>query len=231
MDNYEVKIISNTKIAHNTNKIKVEKPAGYKFIPGQGAYVSINTQDLKNEERPFSFTGLPEWKELEFIIKSYEKDNEITNKLNKLKPGSELLIGKAWGDIKYKGMGMFIAGGTGITPFISILRDLKQKNNLAGNSLIYLNKTESDIILKDELEEMLGSEAAFLLSREKNNKYFHGRIDELVLRMFIVDYVRDFYVCGPEAFVKDITSMLKELGADADSIIFEDTSLVDNFNL
>lgn len=224
MDSFTLKINSIENIAQNVKRIRVEKPPAYIFTPGQSAFVSINQPELKYKKHPFSFTSLPNWTELEFIIKYYEAHDEIAKRINELKIADKLIIGKAWGTISYKGMGVFIAGGTGITPFISILRDLEQRNKLAGNSLIYCNRTESDIIFKTDLENMLPNETMFLLSREIMNNFYHGRIDEPVLRMFIVDFARYFYVCGPESFVENTTAILKYLGADKDSIIFEDTS-------
>ena len=55
---------------------------------------------------------------------------------------------------QYKGKGVFIAGGAGVTPFISIFRDLKKQNKIGNNILIFSNKTEADIILKDEFVEL-----------------------------------------------------------------------------
>ena len=221
MGEFLVKIKSIEKITHDVNKIKIERPAGYDFIPGQATDVAINTADYKNEKRPFTFTGLTDWNELEFIIKSYNDHDGITKKIGELKPDNELLIGEPWGAINYNGQGMFLAGGAGITPFIAILRDLKKKKRLPGHLLFFSNKTESDIILKEELTEMLGNSFVNLLTRERSKDYYFGRIDEAFLRMWIVDVVQSFYVCGPEGFVKDINSILTRLGAKADSIIIE----------
>jgi predicted ferric reductase len=47
----------------------------------------------------------------------------------KLKHGDELIIRDVWGAIEYKGEGVFIAGGAGVTPFIAILRQLQADDN------------------------------------------------------------------------------------------------------
>lgn len=221
MSEFITKILSVEKVTHDVNKIRIQKPAGFIFTPGQATDVSINTPDLKNEKRPFTFTGLPDWNELEFIIKSYNDHDGVTKKIGALKPNDELIIGDPWGAISYKGKGMFIAGGAGVTPFIAILRDLKKKNKLPGNMLFFSNKTESDIILKDELTAMLGSNFINLLTRERSNDFYFGRIDENFLRMWIVDVVQNFYICGPDDFVSGINSILAKMGAKSDSIIFE----------
>ena len=221
MSDFIVKILGIEKVTHDVNRYRVERPSGYDFIPGQATEVSINTDELKEEKRPFTFTGLVDDPYLEFTIKSYEDYDGVTKKLKELMPGDELIIREVWGAINYKGPGVFIAGGAGVTPFIAILRDLKRKNKLEGNKLIFSNKTENDIILKDEFSEMLGEKFINILTKEKNKKYYLGRIDKSFLKLTIHDYSQNFYVCGPESFVKDINDMLEKLGAKADSIVFE----------
>lgn len=49
----------------------------------------------------------------------------VTNELLSLKAGDNLIVNDIFGAIHYKGEGTFIAGGAGVTPFISIFRDLK----------------------------------------------------------------------------------------------------------
>lgn len=221
MEEHIVKILSVEWVTHNVRKFKVEKPEGYSFIPGQATEVSINKEPLKNERRPFTFTGLNEWKELEFTIKIYSDHNGVTNELGKLNQGDELLLHDVWGAINYKGPGIFIAGGAGITPFIAIFRQLQKEENLNGNKLFFSNKTEKDIILKDEFSKMLGNNVYNTLTREKNNKYDNRKIDENFLREKINNFEQNFYLCGPDKFVKDISESLNKLGAEPDSVVFE----------
>src|SRR4029078_6177705 len=125
----------------------------------------------KDERRPFTFTSLNEWPYLEFTIKMYRDHNGVTNELSTLKPGDELIIRDVWGAISYRGEGYFIAGGAGITPFIAILRRLYKDGIINGNQLFFSNKTSSDIILHEELDQILGSAAHYILTREDNPKY------------------------------------------------------------
>ncbi len=221
MDEFVVKILSIEKLTHDVNKIRVERPEGYDFIPGQATEVSINRADLKDERRPFTFTSLTEKPYLEFMIKSYDNHNGVTKIIGTLKQNDELILHDVWGAISYKGQGIFIAGGAGITPFISILRDLRHKNKLNGNQLIFSNKTKQDIILNAELSEMLGNNFINVLTREKAKDYFFGRIDASFLKAQIKDFNQCFYVCGPDEFVKEIDSILTTLGAKPDTIVFE----------
>jgi len=216
-----VKILSIVPVTHNVNRYRLEKPANYQFVSGQATEVSINKEEWKNERRPFTFTCLNDDEYLEFTIKSYTDHDGVTNELSKLKEGDELIIREVWGAIAYKGEGYFIAGGAGVTPFISILRQLKKDNQLNGNKLFFSNKTSDDIILKDEFDEMLKDNVHYTITREKNTTYDNRYIDKNFLKSEITDFTKQFYVCGPDKMVSDITAILKELNADPESVIFE----------
>jgi len=183
--------------------------------------VSINKEGWKEEKRPFTFTSLNEWPFLEFTIKSYHDHKGVTNELYTLKPGDELIIRDVWGAIAYKGEGYFIAGGAGITPFIAILRQLKKDGRIKGNQLYFSNKTAADIILHNELDSMLGKNAHYIITEEKNSPFEKTFINKDFLTREIKDFKKAFYVCGPDKMVSDINSILKELGADPESVIFE----------
>src|SRR5690606_11225024 len=154
-------------------------------------------------------------------IKIYNNHDGVTQQLSQLNVGDELLIHDVWGAIQYKGEGVFIAGRAGITPFIAIFRELESTGKLGNNKLICSNKTEQDIILKSEFEQMLGNNFINTLTREKTGKYDHRKIDKAYLREKIEDFHQHFYICGPDAMVQDIQHILKELGASDDVVTVE----------
>jgi ferredoxin-NADP reductase len=218
---YTVKIISTEWVTHNVRRFRLEKPEGYQFNPGQATEVSINKPAWEDERRPFTFTCLNDDPFLEFTIKIYRDHNGVTNELGKLKEGDELIVRDVWGAIEYKGRGYFIAGGAGITPFIAIFRQLYKDNKLEDNMLFFSNKTSKDIILKNEFSAMLGPNAVYTLTREKSDKYLYERIDEKFLIKHVKDFDRNFYVCGPDAMVHDVTNALTKLAVVADALVFE----------
>jgi hypothetical protein len=221
MKNHTVKIIAIEPVTYDVIRFIVQKPKGYKFVPGQATEVSINTPALKNEKQPFTFTSLNDNEHLEFTIKIYRIHKGITNELEKLKQGDELLIRDAWGAIEYKGEGVFIAGGAGVTTFIAILRQLYAENKIANNMLICTNKTESDIILKKEFEEILGDSFINTLTNEKKDGYDNRTINRTFLKEKITDFKQHFYVCGPSAFVKAISEALVSLGVASNNLVLE----------
>lgn len=78
------------------------------------------------------FTGLKNNDYLELMVRIYNSRHSVTEQLGKTNAGAELIIQEPFGAIEYKGPGVFIAGGTGITPFLSIFRDLNRQHNLRG---------------------------------------------------------------------------------------------------
>jgi ferredoxin-NADP reductase len=216
-----VKILKIEQLTHDVKRFVVEKPKGYSYLPGQATEVSVNSPAFRDKKSPFTFTSLTSAQYLEFTIKIYTGRNGVTNELNKLKPGSEIIIRDVWGDISYKGEGVFIAGGAGITPFLSILRDIDSKNEIADNILVFANKTRADIILECELKGLLGNSFINILSDEKADGYYHGVITEDFLKTNIPVFYKRFYLCGPPSMMDSVIKHLVHMGVQESSIIFD----------
>jgi len=222
MEPYQLNILDKSPVTHDTYVFKIEKPKGYSFVPGQATELSLLKEGWEDVKRPFSFTSLPKDDFLEFTIKTYDDHEGVTKRLGNAQPGDKVEIGDAWGAIAYKGEGVFLAGGAGITPFISILRDLRQKNEIGKNQLIFANKTNDDIILFPELKSILGHKFQNIIENQKDTAYDRGRIDKEYLMDKINDFKHQhFYVCGPEGFIKAVSAALEELGATPDALVFE----------
>jgi ferredoxin-NADP reductase len=218
---YIVKIKSINKVTHDVLQIVTEKPSSYTFAAGQATDVSVNKNGWKDKKRAFTFTSLPHHDYIEFTIKTYPSHQGVTNQLLQLNEDDELILHDVFGDIAYKGEGVFIAGGAGITPFISIFRHLQMKNEIANNRLIFANKTKTDIILEEELKKLLGKNFINILSDEKIEGYFNGFITEDFLKHNIGDSDKNFYVCGPPPMMDAIEKMLINLNVDKNLIVKE----------
>lgn len=219
----EVQHISN--VTHDVKRIRLERPEGYTFTPGQATEVAVDRDGWRDERRPFTFTSLESDPWLEFVIKIYEDHDGVTDQIGKLEEGDALIIGDPWGTIEYKGEGTFLAGGAGVTPFIAILRELHRKGEIGNNRLIFSNKSERDIILKDEFEEILGNRFVNVITDEKpsgEHIFLDGFIDEEFLESHIDDFGQAFYVCGPDKFNESIMATLEKLGANPDALVFEE---------
>ena len=221
-EEHTVKILKTENVTHNVKRFTLSKPDNYKFTPGQATDIIIDLPAWKGERRPFTFTALNEWDTLEFTIKIYYDHNGVTNELGKLKPGDQLIIHDVFGAIQFKGEGVFIAGGAGVTPFIAILRDLFHENKIGNNKLIFSNKTKKDIILKDEFENMLGNNFINTLTDEKTDEYDSDKIDQNYLKQKVSDFNQYFYICGPDPMIEAIRKELLALGVKEDKIVTEE---------
>ena len=211
-------------VTHDVKQIRLEKPDGYTFTPGQATEVSIAKDGWRDKKRPFTFTSLDSDDFLEFVIKIYPDHDGVTEQIGKLKAGDSLRIDEPWGTIEYKEPGVFLAGGAGVTPFIAIFRDLHKRGKVNGNTLIFSNKTDKDIILKEEFEEILGDQFINVITDEPTDDhiFLDGHIDKEFLDSKIENVEQAFYVCGPQPFNEAMMKYLKELGANPDALVFEE---------
>lgn len=221
MGNHIVKVLSVRHSTRDVLEIKTEKPPEFSFIPGQAVEISINKEGWMEAKRPFSFTCLPQDNYLQFMVKTYPLLKGVTNELLRLQNDDELILHDVFGTIAYKNEGVFIAGGAGITPFISIFRDLRAKGAIGNNKLIFANKTHEDIILLDEFRKMLGKNFINILSEEKSDEYSNGFITKGFLETHINDLSKYIYLCGPPLMILAVKRILSELKVDPGLIIIE----------
>ncbi len=221
---FHVEILEVEAVTRNVGRFVTRKPEGYEFQPGQATEVAIAKDGWKDEKRPFTFTSLPSDPNLEFTIKIYPERDGVTDRLAELEVGDELIIGEPWGAIQYRGPGVFIAGGAGVTPFIAIFRDLEKREELEGNRLLFSNRTEDDVILAGELKRLFGDDALYTVTEEESATYETGRIDKEFLKDKVGDFHQHFYVCGPPEMVEDVIDDLHQLGVGDDHIVREEAA-------
>lgn len=215
---HKVRIIKKRYLNHNVISVTIERPVDYLFTAGQAIEVAIEEPKFKHDAAPFTLSGLSNSPTLEIIFKVYLSHSGMTLALSKLKKGNILLITDAWDSFSYNTPGVFIAGGTGITPFLAILRNLNLSQQLVGNSLIIANQSAQDIFLQDELDELLGDKVTYILSKQPAGSFHVGKINKHFLDQNISTFNQSFYLCGPGSFSKDIAYALQHFGAKKELI-------------
>lgn len=220
---HKITLQSIDTLTHNVHRLTFDKPEDYAYTPGQATDFALDRDGWREEQRPFTFTCLPDEDRLEFVIKSYPDHNGVTDQIGKMKPGDTALIGDPWGAIEDKGDGVFIAGGAGVTPFIAILRKkLEENGTLEGNTLLFSNQCERDIVMRNSFEAMEGLRCHWTVTEEKGSPLARGLIDADMLSGF-VDPQKDIcYICGPDAMVEAMPEELARLGVEHDQIVVED---------
>ena len=217
---YRVAVQEITALTDNVFRLRTDKPDGYRFQPGQYAELAIDRPGFTEETRPFSFTSRPEDERLEFIFRSHRSHAGVTDELSRVAPDAALLLTAPTGTIVYRGPGCFIAGGTGITPFLSIFRSHGRNGGFGHNRLLFSNKTEQDRFLTDELLALFGDRVRFVVTHDPDSQCDSAFIGLGYLRAF-VEAGAFYYVCGPDDMVKEVSTALLALGVAEDRLVLE----------
>lgn len=123
---------------------------------------------------------------------------------------------------------VFIAGGSGIAPAMSMLKAMLASSEPFRYHIIYSNSYENDVIFIDELKKLAATHDCFLLteflSRETSAEYkgYRGRLSLPVLQTLLPNAPsKMYYVCGPTPFNEHCTQLLSELGVKSGRILIE----------
>ncbi|RMA43163.1 FAD-binding oxidoreductase [Rhodophyticola porphyridii] len=219
---YSLTLQDISTVTHDTRCLRFDRPEGFAFEPGQAAEIALDRDGWRDEGRPFTMTSQPEDPFLEFVIKIYPDHDGVTEQIATMTPGEKVQAGDPFGAITDHGAGTFIAGGAGVTPFICLLRRRAAQAQTDGCHLIFSNKSEADIILRDEWERTDGLKTTFVVTDEDADGLPGGPIDRDFLDRHLSSKSGPFYICGPGGMVDDIRDHLKSMGVDGAEIITED---------
>ncbi|MGQ0665401.1 MAG: cytochrome b5 reductase family protein [Nitrospiraceae bacterium] len=216
---------------HDTKTFRFELAADatLDMLPGDYLYVhtTINGKQVKRPYTPSSMTGTTGFFDL--TVKRYESGT-VSKYLHDQHIGDTVLIsgpnsGGHWVDGMAKRVG-FVAGGTGITPMISIIRWILTKRIEAELFLVFANKTEADIILRKEWERALREHRNFhcyhvLEEPPPEWSEGSGRVTAEILKQHLPPPAPDtcIFLCGPPPMVDALETTLKELGYPEQAII------------
>ncbi|MBP9079215.1 MAG: flavodoxin reductase [Flavobacteriales bacterium] len=215
---FPVTVLKKEQLTHDVVRLTLARPKGYDFFAGQAIDFRLDRPEVKDKVSPFTFTGLNTADHLELTIKCYPAHHGMTEQVAKLQAGDEVIISEPFDTVALKGPGIFIAGGTGATPFIAILRQLQADGKLPGNAFFFFNKKKEDVFMEDEFRGMLGKDFHPVLSSEAAPGYLNGMVNTDFLKSHITNFKQPFYTCGPEGFVNAVKNALVHLGASENMI-------------
>ena len=192
------------------------------YLPGQFAFISAEVRGRKEFPHPFTISSNPEAETLKFSIKG---SGDFTRSAGEISKGDTVFVDGPYGTFTFADRDagekiLLIAGGIGITPFISNLRALAARGESRDIILLWGNKTPEDVPFDAELKAMDFVKSVYIFSRTETPgmpsgaaAVETGRIGSRIIEAYAPDAgEREIYVCGPPAMTKDVTDALVSLG-------------------
>jgi predicted ferric reductase len=224
----------------NVWTLKFAPPEGqdrFDFIPGQFQFITLlRGQGLPEEEHHFSIASSPA--EPGFHTSTVKASGDFTSTIGKTRPGDLAVIQAPFGRFSYvlypKARDLvFMAGGIGITPFMSNLRHMRDVQADRRVLLLYANKTEADIVFREELAQLEGGsrpevKVVHVLSRAGEGwPGERGRLDREKIQRLCGDRLESsmFFLCCPPALIMSLCQVLRDLGVPDSRISLEYFSL------
>ncbi len=138
--------------------LRPDNHKGFRFQPGQFAWITAWVSPFKDHEHPFSFSSSAEDQtQLTFTIKEL---GDFTKRVKNLSQGQRVYVDGPFGAFSvdrhlHAQEFVFIAGGIGITPIMSMLRTLADRMDKRPLTLIYANKTLETATFLEEIDELV----------------------------------------------------------------------------
>lgn len=226
------RVVSVKQVALRTWDLKIEPESGVAidFAAGQFVWLTLNRSPFAITEHPFSISTCPaDRPSIGFTIKEV---GDFTKNIGSIPVGARAYVDGSHGNLTLTGRSgagiAFIAGGVGLAPIMSILRQLRAEGDSRPMKLLYGNRVVEQILYQDELNDMkdsLGIEIHHILSEPPDGwTGAAGRTDEAVLRKHLCFEGHTswlYVVCGPAPMIDDVEDSLERLGVPLGQIVSE----------
>lgn len=217
--------------------IPIDLQSSFDYLPGQ--YLTLETE-INNEKvrRSYSLCSAPHEKEWKVAIKKVPQGKFSTYANEILKSGEMLQVMKPMGNFQLKcntaneNHYVAFAAGSGITPMLSMIKEVMETETNSQFTLFYGNKNTESVIFREEIEGLKNRyinrfSVHYILSRERlMSDIFYGRIDEEKCRKFANIFfdpkeIHSYYLCGPSQMIFAVRDTLLDLGVAKSKINFE----------
>jgi predicted ferric reductase len=213
--------------ALNNDILEIEmRPRNKKinFSPGQFVFAIFHSHGLKIEEHPFSIISSPQENNLKITIKSLGDYTSILR--DKIKKGDAVKIEGPFGMLFSNGESnnknqVWIAGGIGVTPFLSAAKDLKSNNKI---DLYYCVNNKEEAVYLDILSEISYNNNNFRII-PFYSKEFGFITADLIKKTSGNLESKEIFLCGPPTMMKSLKKQFKKLGINENPIHSEEFNL------
>lgn len=219
-----LKLKSLRSLGPNTYELSFAGARTMSFQPGQYLEWTLPSvkRDSRGNRRIFSIASAPHDDSINIVVRATANSSSYKRTLVELKPGSSVMAGQLSGDFvlpaELQQKLVLIAGGIGITPYLSMVKDMVKNKQTRDLQLIYFASSPDDICYPKlwREAEAFGLKFSPIISGgdvPKSWRGLSGRLDQAKLAKIVPDYKeRLFYISGPSALVDNYTVILKQLG-------------------
>ncbi|MBP2079144.1 FAD-dependent oxidoreductase [Oceanobacillus polygoni] len=206
----ELSFLESYKESEGVYTFLFEKPDDFTWKAGQHGLFSITHKKIKNATRPFTVASAPAENVVRLSMRINDNPSDFKQAMLELNQGMKVSMSGPVGPfyLENKSPTILIAGGIGITPFRSILKQIEAEGNLHENPihLLYLDSDKS-YIFKDELDEIANNPAIHVTYLDARDD-LHQEIDT-----FSDLYKNDgkYFIAGPKSMVESISSHLRNM--------------------
>ncbi len=235
MHTYLVK--ESTKITPSTllltlKRDEIERPIA--FQPGQYAAISYEKRGKPSTARCFSIVSSPT--DQHILQFSMRVRGRFTTALSNLQSGDLVQVSGPFGgfvfDTDNDKSAVFMAGGIGITPFMSMMRYLNALNSSNKVTLLYSCAAQDDVPFKDELETIQKNhpnlKVVYVVGKGPTDQLPQNRVASGFITPELLDKETDknykdrrFFICGPPVFMKAMSGVLVKQGTPKSNILTE----------
>ncbi len=208
-----LRFVRKTQLSPTTYDFAFTPPQAISYIPGQYQEWTLKTSkiDGRGNRRTFTIVSNPEDQLLHLVTKFYDHGSQFKQYLKHMEVGDYILAGRVAGDFilpkDAKTSLIFIAGGIGITPFVTMVNYLVSTNQKRAVTLLYFVANEREILFKNLWRQAskLGINVIFLVGSQNT-------LNIELLKKHNVDITNKvIYLSGPPAMVRNYKKVLKRL--------------------
>jgi predicted ferric reductase len=214
---------------HNvyTVTLGVVKESIKRHKPGQFMFLKLKRPGRKSEIHPFTISCPPTFEDgLQATIK---QSGNFTDTIDQTKTSDTAFVEGPYGQFSFlnypEGPILFIAGGVGVTPVMSMLRYLRDTNDSRDVVLLYGNRKKRDIIFEDELSSLPESCRVVHILSEADEEWegLRGYVTKDVISEQAGEMLgkAEIFLCGPPVMMDKVIESLHELGVSDDRVHYE----------